>query len=452
MAHTLLRTFLGWLEVISPAFTKPGLCNALVVMVGWIRTRGPHAITQALVETRVAGRRHHEAFHRFFSRGTWEPDHLGQLLFEKIVALLLGADATIDLVLDDTLVRKKGPQIFGLGSHLDPVRSSKRVQYLAFGHAWVVLSVVVHLPFSRRPWALPILFRLYRNKKDHARLRNGKYRKKTELGREMLDVVASWRPESKFRVSADSAFANNSVLDQLPANVHFVGAMRPDAVLTAAPIEPERRTVGRPRKRGDVLPKPLSLAKSNAHPWQKTSVVLYGKKQVVEYKTIDAQWYRGAGPRMLRIVVVRVTRGQIAVRVFFTTDLDMTVDDILVTYAGRWSTEVCFRDLKQLLGFGDSQARRKTAVERTAPFVGYTYTLLVLWFATHDTVSSPLATPPHRPWYRHKQGACFADILRTAQRVLSDVDVLDLARDLKDLPRAASSPPAGQTVQGSHAA
>jgi hypothetical protein len=34
--------------------------------------------------------------------------------------------------------------------------------------------------------------------------------------------------------------------------------------------------------------------------------------------------------------------------------------------------------LKQLLGFGDSQARTQRAVERTAPFVGLLFTLTVL--------------------------------------------------------------------------
>lgn len=74
---------------------------------------------------------------------------------------------------------------------------------------------------------------------------------------------------------------------------------------------------------------------------------------------------------------------------------------ILETYAGRWATEVCFRDLKQEFGFADSQARKRAAVERTAPFVGFAYTTLVLWFA--DGVhASPLAAPPTRPWYRQK--------------------------------------------------
>lgn len=452
MTHKLLRTFLAWVEVLSPAFTKPGFANALIIMAGWIQTRGPHAVTQALVETGVAGRRHHETFHRFFSRGTWKPDRLGQLLFEQIVDCLVGRGVTIDLVVDDTLVSKKGPTIFGIGNHVDAVKSTKSVRIFTFGHVWVVLSVVVHFPFSRRPWALPVLFRLYRSKKEHARKRNGRYYKKTELARQMLDIVHSWMPTAKFRVAADVAYSNDTVLRGLSSNFTFVGSMRADAVLTAAPTEADHKRTGRRRRRGQVLPKPLGLAKSAKQRWQKLSVFVYGRRQTIEYKTIDAQWYRAAGIRLLRVVVVRVTHGRVPVRVFFSTDLTMTVAEIIETYAGRWSTEVCFRNLKQLLGFGDSQARRKAAVERTAPFVGYTYTLLVLWFATNETQSSPLATPPVRPWYKHKRGFCFADVLRTAQRVLCRYDVLDLASNYEDLRQRGGRPPPTASAQESAAA
>ena len=96
--------------------------------------------------------------------------------------------------------------------------------------------------------------------------------------------------------------------------------------------------------------------------------------------------------------------------------------------AERWSIEVCFRDAKQWLGFADSPARTEAAVLRMAPFVGLVYSVLVLWFA-EGAYQSPLAAPPVRPWYRQKKGASFADILRAAQRMLSNVNVFALARD-----------------------
>lgn len=440
MAHLLLPTLLGWMEVLSPGFTQPGFSNALVLMSGWIRTRGPHAVTQTLVETEVAGRRHHEAFHRFFSRGTWSPDKLGELLFEKIVDWLLDQGVTIHLVLDDTLVTKKGPKIFGLGAHIDAVRSTKLMRVLAFGHAWVTLSVVVHLPFSKRPWSLPVLFRLYRTKKEHRKNKQGRYKKKTELAREILDLVVSWMPQRRFCVTADVAYANDTVLRGLPSNVDFVGAMRADAVLTALPTAEEQKKTGRRRKRGKVLPKPLAMSKSTT-PWAKVNAFLYGKTRTVQYKTVDAQWYRGAGTRLLRVVVVRMQSGKMPVRVFFSTDLSMDVATILEVYAGRWSVEVCFRDLKQLLGFGDSQARLRCAVERTAPFVGLLSTLLVLWFTTNGIWKSECAALPLRPWYGHKRGYCFADVLRAAQRVLAGSDVLDLACNFENLHQPIGRPP-----------
>jgi hypothetical protein len=115
--------------------------------------------------------------------------------------------------------------------------------------------------------------------------------------------------------------------------------------------------------------------------------------------------------------------------------------------------EVGCDDVQTYIQSGNVVFRASAAVEHVAPFVGFIYTTLVLWFA--DGVSkSPVAMPPLRPWYRHKRGLCFADVLRTAQRVLAGVDVLDLARDSDNLrecpePRAhASFAPKERAAQG----
>jgi hypothetical protein len=448
MTHGHPRTLLETSKLIAPVFTKPGFCNAIVVLVGWVLTQDRHAVTGALVAAGVAGLRHHAAFHRFFSRGTWSPDELGLLLLSKLLELCVCPGAVVELVLDDTLCRKKGPAIFGLGSHLDAVRSTKAFRVLSFGHVWVVLSVVVRLPFSNRPWALPVFFRLYRTKQDCNRRghKDGRFYKKTELGRQMIDLVAQRLPTIRFRVSADDAYSNSTVLDDLPENFVFVGSMRSDAVLTALPTADEHKKAGRRRLRGERLPKPEELVKAR-QPWTKVEAFIYGRWRTLQVKTIDAQWYRSAAERLLRIVVVRVDHGAVPMRVFFSTDPTMSVQLIIETYAGRWSTEACFRDLKQLLGFDESQARCKAAVERVAPFVGHIRTLLILWFLER-AVGTPVAELPIRPWYRHKSGLCFADVLRAAQRSLAGADILDLLHDLDDLhpsrQTSANDPPTHQ--------
>ncbi len=429
MVHEALRTLLAALEVVRPAFTQPGFDNLIVVFAGWALTSGPHAVTQALVTTGVAGRRHHEAFHRFFSRGTWDPDEVGRLLFGWI-ARHLREGAPVRIALDDTLATKKGPHVFGIGSHLDAVRSTRRQKIFAFGHCWVVLAVLLPVPFSSRAFALPVLFRLYRTVKSCERAGHP-HRKKTELARELLEVFGGWIGARRVEVAADSAYCNDTVTRGLADNFVLFGAMRPDAVLTALPPTRPRKP-GRPSRRGRPVAKPEAIAKDGRRPWLSCVATLYGVRRTVRYKSVDAQWYRACGVRLLRIVIVKVDDGAIGMRVFFSSDPNIDVPTILETYAGRWAIEVCFRDLKQFLGFGDSSARKRAAVERTAPFVGLVYTTLLLWFAegTHRT---QIAAPPLRPWYRHKRGLCFADVLRAARRVLMPLDVLDPRRSLANL-------------------
>jgi hypothetical protein len=366
---------------------------------------------------------------------------MGRLLYEQAVAMFVPPGQPVRAVVDDTLAPKKGANVFGIGSHIDAVRSTRKYRVFSFGHCWVVLALLLPMPFSDRTWALPLLFRLYRNKKE-CQKKNHTYKKKTELAREMLDVFATWAGDRRVEFTADSAYCNDTVTRGLASNFVLFGAMRPDAVLTAPPpVRPRKKRGGRPSKRGRVLAKPEALARDNRRPWMRCNARLYGKTQVVHYKVVEAQWYRACGVQLLRIVVVKVNQGAIGIRVYFSTDPTLPVPQILETYAGRWGIEVCFKELKQLLGFADSSARKKAAVERTAPFVGLSYTTLVLWFAA-GAYRSPLAALPVRPWYPHKRGLSFSDVLRTAQRALAHLDVLDPGRTFGNL-RESGRPTAG---------
>jgi hypothetical protein len=171
---------------------------------------------------------------------------------------------------------------------------------------------------------------------------------------------------------------------------------------------------------------------SHSQPWKRCKVKIRGKNTSICYKNFSAQWYRAAGEKLLHIVIVKIDTGTIPFRVFFSTDATMSVESILTGYSGRWSIEVCFRELKQFFGFADSSARKKEAVQRTAPFVGLTYTLLVLWFIEY-IYDKPVVVIPIRPWYRHKRGYSFEDILRTARRILAPVDVFDLRNTIANL-------------------
>lgn len=431
-AHATLQKVLSTFRL---AFTRPGFAKFLVFAAGWILTQGPvHCVTEALVATDVARRRHWAAYHRFFSRGTWDPDRLGFWLLQHLRSGL--ASGVLRLVVDDTLCPKKGPEVFGLGTHVDAVRSTRKHKVFCFGHCWVVLAVLVRVPFSTRTWALPLLFRLYRSKADAG----ADYQKKTELAREMVEVVVGWTEQDgcAIHVVLDQGYSNATVLRAMSARVVAVGAMRPDAALTDLP-DP---TQGPRRKKGPRRPSPAEVAQDASLPWQHVSARLYGRTETVAFKTFVAQWYRVTGSCAVRVVVVRCSHGAVAHRVFFGTDATWTVRALLEAFAARWSIEVFFRDAKQLFGLADSPAWSEQAVRRVAPLVGLLLSALVVWFA--DVFGSPVASLPIRPWYAKKKDLCFADVLRAARRTLEGIDVL--AWDDTHAPPPSSTTPPSATA------
>ncbi len=418
MDEPLVAAFLHQVQVFSRSMSAGTFARLVVVMVGWVLTGGDHTVTAALVEMGVPGVLHHEQFHRVFSRARWSADEMGRLVAHMIRASC-PKDDPISAALDDTVNPGKGPHVYGLSTHVDAVRSTRKHRVFCFGLCWVVLAIVVKVPFSNRAWALPVLFRLYISKSVCEKM-GATYRKKTELGAEMLMVLAGWFPRCRIEVSMDSAYANATIGETLPSNVVVFGRMRSDAVLTA-PLKPTSgpRGRGRARKYGERLPTPAQIANDSSHPWTQDKMRLYGRTETVRFKAVRACWPRAFGARVLSIVIREVTTGNSGVQVFFSTDptfaLTHSARTILPRYARRWAIEQMFRDLRQSMGFGDSSARKPQAVLRTTPFVGLTFSILVLWFAEYamDAVQIPF-----RPWYRHKHNLSIQDILATARFVL----------------------------------
>ena len=80
------------------------------------------------------------------------------------------------------------------------------------------------------------------------------------------------------------------------------------------------------------------------------------------------------------------------------------------------------------------------AVQRTAPFVGLLYTLVVLWYADSGR-HSRFDVWSCRPWYRSKHQASFEDMLWAVRRALSHQDIADLAHAFNNLRNPSHDPP-----------
>jgi hypothetical protein len=322
--------------------------------------------------------------------------------------------------------------------HHDPLLSSARKPFASFGHVWVVLAVWVSLPFgSGRGFALPVLFRLdvgtqRGGERQRAGRRQGRAgprlraaRKagaqhrpvtKPEVLREMVALVAAWADERSVYLVVDSAYAGRTILEDRPANVHVLSRLRLDAALYAPP--PPRRSgqKGRPRRRGDRLPA-LAHQIARHRPWIDLPLVLHGRAVTPRIFTLEAVWYGALRSQMVRIVVVRDPSRRRRDEAFFCTDLEREAAFILLTYSRRWTLEVTFHDAKQHLGFGHAQNQAPQAVQRTAPFAGLVYSLVLLWAAAHVQQGGTLSWSV-RPWYRAKTAVAFPDLLTVLQQEL----------------------------------
>ena len=423
MPDLLVRSFAPFLLALQPCFTRPSFSSFWALACAWILCSGRRSLTHIIQSSQLTRFKHFCSFHRFFSRARWDLDQLGQSVFKLLLPF---CDAELLGAVDDTLARKSGRHIWGAGMHHDPLRSTQKRPFFAFGHNFVVLSLQVALPFApNKFWAFPILVRMYRKRQTAQRApgKGGKlerkqtgqatasqYRTRPELALEMIQSVASWIPQRTLRVLGDSEYAGQSISRHLPANVKLISRMN----MKAALYEPAQKIVtrGRRRKKGNRLTSPLQTAQDRKANWIKTTVTFYGKQVKLWYQTIDALWYPSAGQQLLRIVVVRDPSRRRRDDCFFSTDLTLAPTQILEIFARRWPLEVCFRDVKQFLGFEDPQNRVAKATTRTAPLIFFIYDLVLLWHA-HAGHRLAAKSALDRLWYPHKTSVSFEDILRT---------------------------------------
>jgi hypothetical protein len=155
--------------------------------------------------------------------------------------------------------------------------------------------------------------------------------------------------------------------------------------------------------------------------------------------TLTALWYGALREQPVRIVVVRDPSGRRWDEAFCCTDLTADAACVLTTYARRWTREVAFPDAKQHLGCGPAQNQAPQAVQRTAPFAGLVYSLVLLWAATHAQQGGTLGWVT-RPWYRSKTAVAFPDVLAALQQDLWRARISAPPQPARRPPKAASPP------------
>ncbi|HZC99047.1 MAG TPA: transposase [Actinomycetes bacterium] len=407
-ARSLPDTLAALLTAFAPCFTARTFPTFQALVAGFLTQPGLRTVTGMLTGAGLAGRRHHDLAYRFFASARWCPDQLGLVLLDLITAILVAPDAPIVLAVDDTLWHRTGRKIHGTAWHHDGNGPGRHRP--AWGHRWVVVGIIVTLPFLDRAVCLPILARLWiPGERDHTPL---------ILARELLDIVVGHLGDRPVHLVGDAAYIGKP-LRRLPAQVTVTARLRCDAALYAPPPPPTGRR-GRPRRKGDRLPDLVVIAAMTRHRWTPVQLRCYGKTLDREVLALRCLWYGALGGQLVQVVLSRPLGAPDSYQLaLVTTDLAATPAQIIERYADRWSEEQAFLDARHLVGVGQARTRTRRSVQRLVPFGLVCLSLVICWYARHGQPAHDLAAHRARaPWYRTKRTVSVADMLAALRRCL----------------------------------
>lgn len=364
-------------ESLAHAFTTATALRFALLLVAALLTVGRHTVANLLRTLGPLVPGDSSSYRRVFSQRRWSSWHLARLLTGWIVERL-APDGPLRLAGDDTVDEHRGAKVYGKGRHRDPVRSTHSYTAFRWGHKWVVLAVLVRLPFCRRLWALPILVALYRP--EH---KGRRHKTPPELLRQLLRVLLRWLPQRPLVCVADGNYATHDLARlaaRHPDRLTYVSHFYADAALYQTPPKtaPGGKRQGRPRQKGQKLPSPAEVV-TRTKRRQRLNVAWYGGgRRDVEVVTGTGHWYRsGAGLAALRWVWVHDCSGTHRDEYFFTTAVGWTAAQVIEAYTARWNIETTFEEMRSCLGLETTRGWTATTVSRVGPCLFGLYTVAV---------------------------------------------------------------------------
>jgi hypothetical protein len=179
--------------------------KAQQMLVGGILCRGKRTVSRVLETLGLAQCRQYSNYYRVLNRVGWSGLVGAQILLGMLVALF-SPELGIVIGIDETLERRWGKKIWGLGIYRDAVKSSHKHTVKSSGVRWQVMQVLLPLPWSQRVWALPFLSVLMPSPSTPL---SGNQRYKTSLdwSAQMVSAVSRWLKRPWICV-ADGAYGN----------------------------------------------------------------------------------------------------------------------------------------------------------------------------------------------------------------------------------------------------
>lgn len=397
----------------SSVFTARTFENFTSLCIGAIITRGRKTITNILQSIKPMRTKHFGTYHRFLSRAAYHLLPAARVLSTMIITNI--PNNIITLVVDEKLLRHKGPHVYGRGLYQDRRGATYQRRIYIYGHKWLVVSILVKFPWCSRPWALPIMAFFCPGKMAAERMHYVPH-SLTHVCIFTLKLLHRWFPERHFKLIGDGVFATFFLIRFCSTHAWctLISRLRANANLYADP-EPDRHRRGRKRLKGAELPCPKKIIADAHAPWQRTWVNWYGnKRRALSYVSHHALIYKaGHGIVPIQCVITDAVDTGGRPESFLTTDLTQLPRNTIEDFVGRWSIEVTFEEATAHLGIESTRNYSQKSVLRTFPLLLGLFSIVSWWY--HLNGARDFSTSSQSEWYV-KEEPTFADAL-TAMRL-----------------------------------
>src|ERR687895_187192 len=192
------------LAPFAPLFSHRVWLHAQVLLVGAMLAPGARTVTAALRVMGLAAERRFTNYHRVLNRATWSARHGSRILLGLLITVFVPPGGTIVLGADDTVERRSGRKITAKGCYRDAVRSSKKHVIRCFGLKWVVMMLLVPVPWAQRVWALPFLTAL---SQPAEKAMPRRHKTSVDWVRQMMRQVRRWLPGRRLVLVVEGGFA-----------------------------------------------------------------------------------------------------------------------------------------------------------------------------------------------------------------------------------------------------
>jgi len=438
-----------WHGVLS----TPSWQHFTYLAYGWALAWGRQTITTYLWSSGAAQVRHFSRYYAFLGGALYQ--HRAALWTRVIHcgATLVPEHAVIAIRLDDAIMKKNGRHIQG-ASHYRNGAGTARQEYRTLWGINLVWAIM-RIPLQRWPGhalSLPIGLELYLKAPLAAALKRP-YRSRSALARHIVDRVAVALPTRTIHVAIDGGYATQTFLRALPANVAVMGRLLLTAKLYQPPPPRRPGQRGAPRKKGEVIGSPKTLATPSAawHPHPQEAGALIQSWVGIWHSVLPGQ--------LIRVVVV--WRPHLAARprpeghkafgrlkpleAFFSTEVTAPPHTLLETYADRWAMEIAIRDSHAYYGVAQDQCRKFEHIVGANTLRLLMAAARTLWFIITSEQQPALSLRRLRPWYRHKVAPSQGDVMWACRESLQEEGIFPIPRFCttvaENQPEIDTSPP-----------